>query len=522
MLKLFVFLMMMTALPLLASETPTPTPTPPPPPQHETAATPTGKPPAPLPSGDYACIEHESVTQGEVQIEGQRVEYTARAGTFVLRNSEGVEKATLFYVAYTKNQEDGSKRPITFCTNGGPGSSSVWLHMGLLGPKRIVLGDTQFIAPPYQLIDNSECLLDQTDLVFIDPVSTGFSRAANGEAATQFHGVKEDVQWIAQFIRLYLTRNERWLAPKFFFGESYGTTRAVALLYYLHRNDYIDFNGACLISMLLDFQTQRFDAANDLPYLLTLPTYTATAWYHQKLPKDLQENFTKARQESESFALNGYAQALLKGAMLTPTEEEALAQKLARLTGLSTQYIKEAHFRIDILHFAKELLRQQEKVVGRFDSRVSGIDPNQIADTLDYDTSMDVFFGPFTAGFNHYVRNALKWRSDLPYNIMANVRPWNFDDATNRYFSASQDLQDLLTRNPKMQVFVASGYYDLATPYFAAEYTLKQLSLPLPPAMRSHITNAYYNSGHLVYVHPQSLQKLRQDLVAFYKRTLQP
>lgn len=505
---------------------------------HETPVTllpsPVPQPPAPAPPSPecFACMEQTSVTQGQVQIDGKRVDYTAQAGTLVLRNPEGVEKATVFYIAYTKNTTNTtntknpapdqalSQRPITFCTNGGPGSSSVWLHMGLLGPKRIVLDDPEFTAPPYQLVENAECLLDQTDLVFIDPVSTGFSRAANGEATTQFHGVREDVQWIAQFIRLYLTRNERWLSPKFFFGESYGTTRAIALLYYLHRQDYIDFNGVCLLSMLLDFQTLRFDAANDLPYLLTLPTYTTTAWYHRKLPKDLQEDFTKARKESEIFALNGYAQALFKGSALTPSEEEALAQKLARLTGLSAQYIRQSHFRIDILHFNKELLRNQEKVVGRFDSRFTGIDTNQIADTIDYDASMDSFFGAFTAGFNHYVRDTLKWNTDLRYNIMANVRPWNFDDANNRYYSTSQELQELITRNPKMQVWVASGYYDLATPYFGADFTLQQIDLP--PSIRSHITTSYYDSGHLVYVHPPSLKKLRKDLVSFYQRTLQP
>lgn len=494
---------------------------------------------------EYACIEQESVTQGQIHIDGNLVHYTAQAGKFVLRSPEGAEKATLFYIAYTKiphalqalqppqislppassspstslQETSTLRRPITFCTNGGPGSSSVWLHMGLLGPLRIVLRDTEFTPPPYELTENHYSLLDQTDLVFIDPVSTGFSRAATGEPTTQFHGVKEDVQWMAEFIRLYLTRNNRWLSPKFFLGESYGTTRAAALLYHLHTRNYIDFNGVCLISMVLDFQNNQFDPSNDLPYLLALPTYTATAWYHKRLSKDLQGDFKKALEESETFALNGYALALLKGAALSPSEEEELVQKLARLTGLSPLYIRKSNFRIDNLHFAKELLRDQEKVIGRFDSRVKGIDTNVLAATMEFDPSMDAIFGAFTAGFNHYVRQTLKWNSDLPYNILVSVRPWNFDDATNRYLSTSQDLQELITRNPKLQVFVGSSYYDLATFYFGAHFTLQQMRLP--PSLRSHIMSYSYEAGHMMYTHPPSLKKLREDLVAFYTRTLQ-
>lgn len=509
-LTFLLFLLPLPHIPHLAAEQSSPS----------TASPPSSAHSSPIPS-DYACVEQESVTQGQVQIGGTQVNYTAQAGTLVLRNAEGVQKASLFYVAYTKDLEhpiDSAKRPITFCTNGGPGSSSVWLHMGLLGPKRIALNDTKFTAPPYELLENTDSMLDQTDLVFIDPISTGFSRAANGEATTQFHGVREDVQWIAQFIRLYLTRHNRWISPKFFFGESYGTTRAAALLYHLHSQDYIDFNGACLLSMVLDFQTHRFDPSNDLPYLLILPSFTAAAWYHQKLPKDLQADLSKALQEAENFALNGYGQALLKGAQLAPAEEEALAQKLARLTGLSPLYIRESNFRIDLVHFAKQLLKDQKKVIGRFDSRVTGIDIEPTASTICYDTSWDVNFGAFTAGFNQYVRQTLKWNTDLRYNILANVRPWNFDDANNRYYSSSQDLRELMLRNPKMHVFVASGLYDLATPYFAGVFTLQQMLLP--PDIRAHITMGYYDAGHLMYVHPPSLKKLRQDLAAFYKKAL--
>lgn len=490
-----------------------------------TASNPTLPAPTVKPT-DYACMEQVSETEGSVEVRGKKIDYTARAGTLVLRDVHGAEKASLFYIAYTKRPEksdteaskETSKRPLTFCTNGGPGSSSVWLHMGLLGPMRVRLRDTEFTAPPYQLIENEFCLLDQTDLVFIDPVSTGFSRAATGEATNQFHGVREDVQWVAEFIRLYLTRNSRWLSPKFFIGESYGTTRAAALLYHLHKRGVIDFNGVCLLSMVLDFQNNQFDASNDLPYLLALPTYTATAWYHHRLPKDLQEDFAKALKESEEFALNGYALALLKGSNLTPSEEEILVKKLARLTGLSPLYIRQSHFRVEILHFAKELLRDQAQVVGRFDSRVKGISTDLTGEIMEFDPSRAAIFGAFTGGFNQYIRESLKWNSDLPYNILVNVRPWNFDDANNRYLSTSQDLQELMTQNPTIKVFVGSSYFDLATLYFGAQFTLQQMRLP--SNIRSHITLENYEAGHMMYTHPASLKKLREDLVNFYTNTL--
>lgn len=485
---------------------------------------PTAKP------SDYACMEQVSDTEGSVEIQGKKIDYLARAATLVLRDVHGAEKASLFYIAYTKKPEnssdkatvnhakEASKRPITFCTNGGPGSSSVWLHMGLLGPLRVVLRDTQFTPPPYQLVENTFCLLDQTDLVFIDPVSTGFSRAASNEATTQFHGVREDVQWVAEFIRLYLTRSNRWVSPKFFIGESYGTTRAAALLYHLHKRGVIDFNGVCLLSMVLDFQNNQFDTSNDIPYLLALPTYTATAWYHHRLPKDLQDDFAKALKESEEFALNGYALSLLKGSNLTPAEEETLVKKLARLTGLLPLYIRQSNFRIDNLHFAKELLRDQAQIVGRFDSRVKGISTDLTGEIMEFDPSRAAIFGAFTGGFNQYIRETLKWNSDLPYNVIVNLRPWNFDDANNRYLSTSQDLQELMTQNPTIKVFVGSSYFDLATLYFGAEYTLKQMRIPL--SIRSHITTANYEAGHMMYTHPASLKKLREDLVSFYTTTL--
>ena len=455
-------------------------------------------------------------TKHTIKISGQEIKYTATAGTILLKLEDGTPKASVFYVAYTKdNVSDTSKRPVTFTFNGGPGSASIWLHLGAFGPRRVEMGDAgALLPPPYKLVDNEYSLLDVTDLVFIDPVSTGYSRAVPGEAPKQFHGIEEDIQSVGDFIRLYATRNKRWTSPKFLAGESYGTTRAAGLSGYLQQRYGMYLNGIILISSILNFQTAEFDTGNDLPYILFLPTYTAIAWYHKKLPGDLQTDLQKAIQESRDFAAHEYADALMGGDSLPAARRAEIAQKLSRLTGLSAEYIERSNLRIEIMRFDKELLRDQRRTVGRLDGRFTGIDEDAAGSRPDYDPSLAAIVGPYTATFHDYVRGDLKFESDLFYEYLTGrVQPWNFESYQNRYVNVAETLRNAMTHNPFLRVFVGKGYYDLATPFFAAEYTFDHLSLD--ESLRRHLSGGYYEAGHMMYVHQPSLAKLKQDLARF-------
>jgi carboxypeptidase C (cathepsin A) len=468
-----------------------------------------------------------AITQHTITLGGQAITYTVTAGTLVLKEesekkgdqageAEGEKaKATIFFIAYTRDGvEDRSRRPLTFSFNGGPGSSSVWLHLGVLGPRRVWMDDTGNLPqPPYRLVDNEFSLLADTDLVFIDPVSTGFSRPVPGEKARDYHGFRKDIEAVGDFIRLYASRYQRWTSPKFLIGESYGTTRAAGLSGYLQDRHGMYLNGIMLVSVILSFQTARFDPGNDLPYLLFLPTYTATAWYHQRLPAELQSDLQKAIRQSEAFALGDYAQALMQGSQLGGRERARVARQLARLTGLSVDYVERTDLRIHIHRFIKELLRDQRRTVGRLDSRFLGIDRDAAGEHHEYDPSLVNVLGPYTAAFNDYVRGELKYESDLPYEILNyKVWPWRFDH-DNQYINVAETLRKAITTNPHLRVFVANGYFDLATPHFATEYTLNHLGLD--PSLQANISLHYYEAGHMMYIHQPSLAKLRDDLAGF-------
>ena len=412
--------------------------------------------------------------------------------------------------------QDLSKRPITFAYNGGPGSSSVWLHMGAFGPRRVVLDDEgRDPGPPYRLTDNGESILDLTDVVFIDPVITGYSRPAPGEEAKQFHGLREDVESVGQLIHLYATRNGRWSSPKFLAGESYGTTRSAALVHHLQERYGMYFNGVVLISSILNFQTARFQVGNDLPYPLFLPTYTATAWYHKRLPADLQGDLRKALAEAESFAMGEYTLALAQGNDLAPERRREIAGKVARLTGLSPEYVERVNLRPVIHPFTKELLRAERKTVGRLDSRFQGIDRTAEGEEPEFDPSYAAILGPFSGVLNDYVAMDLEYRSDLPYEILTDrARPWNFGD-DNGYVNVAEELREAMARNPALRVFVGNGYYDLATPYFATEYTFDHLAFD--PGYAERVTKAYYECGHMMYIRKADREKLKRDLAAFYR-----
>ncbi|HWQ54140.1 MAG TPA: hypothetical protein VN442_10685 [Bryobacteraceae bacterium] len=485
---------------LLGAQAPPAAPAPPTPPAAEK------KPPE----------EKSSRTEHSVRIGGQEIRYTATAGTINLKKDDGAVTAGIFYIAYTKKDvADPARRPLTFCFNGGPGSSSVWLHLGALGPKRVLMTpDGAPTPPPYRLVDNEFSILDATDLVFIDPVSTGYSRAATEQDAKKFHGVSTDVQSVAEFIRLYTSRNARWASPKLLAGESYGTTRAAALSGYLQESLGMNLNGIMLISSVLHFGTLSFDPGNDMPYTLFLPTYTATAWYHKRLPKDLQGDRKKALEEAEAFAIGEYNTALMKGAGLTAEEQARVAQKMARLTGLSQRFIELSNLRVPIFAFTKELLRDRRRTVGRFDSRMEGIDATGTGTAPEYDPSYAAVQGPYTGTWNQYVRTDLKFESDLPYEILTGrVRPWSYDQYQNRYVNVAETLREAMTQNASLKVFVGNGYYDLATPYFATLYTFNHLGLD--PTLRGNVSMGYYDAGHMMYVHQPSLEKLKQDLGGF-------
>ncbi|HXJ45179.1 MAG TPA: peptidase S10 [Candidatus Dormibacteraeota bacterium] len=474
------------------------------------------------PKEDKKAPEDKSVlTKHSVKIGGQEVKYTATAGTMVLKLEDGTAKASVFYVAYTKDDvTDASKRPITFAFNGGPGAGSLWLHVGALGPRRVEMGDEgNLLPPPYKFVDNEASILDVTDIVFIDPVTTGYSRPVPGEADKQFHGVQEDVQSVGDFIRLWATRNRRWGSPKFLAGESYGTTRAAGLSGYLQQRYGMYLNGIILISSILNFQTAEFDTGNDLPYILYLPTYTAIAWYHKKLPSDLQGDLQKAIAESKAFATGSYADALMAGDALPAAKRTEIAQKLSRLTGISADYVDRADLRIEIQRFDKELMKTERRTVGRLDGRFTGIDADAAGEQPDYDPSLAAIVGPYTATLNEYVRGELKFESDLPYEFLTGrVRPWNYAPYENRYVNVAETLRRAMTQNQFLHVFVGKGYYDLATPFFAADYTFDHLGLD--PTLRSHISGGYYEAGHMMYVHHDSLMKLKLDLTQFIQASL--
>jgi carboxypeptidase C (cathepsin A) len=462
-----------------------------------------------------------SETKHAITLRGARLEYTATAGTLPLKEEDGKVTANMFFVAYTKSGvDDLGRRPVTFAFNGGPGSSSVWLHLGVLGPRRVVLGDEgEPPAPPYRLTDNEDTLLDLTDLVFIDPVTTGYSRATDPQNAKKFHGVQEDVQSVGEFIRLYTTRFGRWDSPKFLAGESYGTTRAAGLSGYLQDHDGMYLSGIVLVSAVLNFETLAFDEGNDLPYPLFLPTYTATAWYHKKLPADLQADLPKALAESEKFAQTEYTLALLRGDKLSADEARQVRHKLARYTGLSEDYVARNDLRVDISRFTKELLLPERQLVGRFDSRLKAPDLDAASDRQDYDPSYSAVLGGFTAAFNEYARAELDYKTDLVYEVLTDrVRPWDYGSARNRYLNVAPTLKTALTKNRDLRVFVANGRYDLATPYAATEYTFNHLGLE--PGLRDHISMGYYDAGHMMYTRKADRQKLRKDLGAFLRDAL--
>jgi len=468
------------------------------------------------------------ITKHKVRIGGKEIKYTVTAGTMILKEetadhdkeAEGEKpRAEVFFMAYTKDGvSNKAKRPLAFSFNGGPGSSSVWLHLGVLGPRRVVLtNDGELPKPPFKLTDNQYSILDETDLVFIDPVSTGYSRAVEGQKPKEWHEFRKDIESVGDFIRLYTTRYNRWLSPKFLAGESYGTTRAAGLSGYLQERHGLYLNGLILISSVLDFTTLTFDTNNELPFILYLPGYAATAWYHKKAGKD--QPLKKFLKEAEDFARGEYATALMKGDLLTEQERTQIASELARFTGLSADFIERTNLRIIDQHYFKELLRDRSQTVGRLDSRLLGMDRLDVTEMPEYDPLLTNVMGPYTATFYDYVRSDLKFESDLPYEILSEkVWPWSYSAFENRYLNVAETMRQAMTHNPHLKVYVANGYFDLGTPYFATEYTFSHLGLN--KSLQKNISMSYYEAGHMMYIHMPSLKKMKADMVKFVKSAM--
>lgn len=476
--------------------------------------------PAAKPAAERPDVEAPVVTKHSIRAGGRTLSYTVTTGMMPIRSNTGELEARIFFMAYTlDNPGDPAKRPLMFSFNGGPGSSSVWLHLGALGPRRVrMLDDGGLPAAPYALVDNEHTWLDATDLVFIDPVGTGYSRAAKPDLAKKFFGLQGDLASVGEFIRLYLTTYERWASPLFLVGESYGTTRAAGLAGYLIDKG-VAFNGILLISTILNFQTVGFHDGNDLPFAVHLPTYTAIAWYHKKLPADLQsKSLTQVLAEVERWVTQEYQVALAKGDALTGAERQATLEQMARYTGLSPDYLDRTHLRVEIMRFTKELLRAENRSVGRLDGRFKGMDEYARSERPDFDPSMAAIRPPYTAAMNDYVRRELGYKNDAEYYILGGgIGPWDWG-RQNQYADTAEPLRSAFAKNPWMKLFVAYGYYDLATPYFAAKYTLSHMNLD--PAVKSNVREAYYEAGHMFYIDLDELAKLKKDVSAFLDEAL--
>lgn len=458
-----------------------------------------------------------STTTHRVRIGGKEITYTATAGKLPVLSDTGETEAEIFYVAYSSQPQQKKRRPLLFVFNGGPGAASVWLHLGALGPKRVqMLPDGNMPAPPFKLVDNAYSWLDQGDLVFVDPVGTGYSRATKPDLAKNFTNVRGDIESLVRFIRLYLTRNERWSSPLFVVGESYGSFRTAGLAEYLVEHG-VALNGVILVSTILNLQTTTFDPGNDLPYQLFLPSYTATAWYHNKLAPDLQADLNRTLQAAEEWAGGEYLTALNKGDRLTAEERRSVVEKFARFTGLSPALVDNRNLRIDSRTFVRELLRDRGQTVGFMDSRfmAANVDPSA---PHGFDPTVTTIRPPFTAAFNTYIREELGYKSELEYfTLGGGIGHWDWE-AKNSYADTSENLRDAMAKNPYMKVLVASGVFDLATPHFATEYTLAHLGVPA--SLKKNITVRRYQSGHMMYLESGSLAQLKQDVAEFMTQTL--
>jgi carboxypeptidase C (cathepsin A) len=483
-----------------------------------------GQPPAPAPApqadqpsrNEVAGPAEEKIsqTQHTVRLDGRDIKYTATAGTLPIRLDDGKVAARMFFVAYTKDGEDAKTRPVSFLYNGGPGAATIWLHMGSFAPRKVQMADEGFQpAPPYHLVDNEFSLVDTTDMVYVDAIDTGYSRAVAGVSNTQFHGVRGDLRAFGEFINNYLKAYNRWPSPKFLIGESYGTIRSAGLSQELQTRHGIELNGIVLVSSLLTYQTLSPSPQNDIAYAAHIETYAATAWYHKKLSADLERDLKNTVDEARTFAFGEYLTALAKGNRLTDAERKAMAQKITRYTGLSPEYVERANLRIDPGRYRKELLRDRRVTVGRLDSRFTAVNRDAAGEQDEFDPSNTAFQGAYTALFEDYVKNELKWESDLHYPTSGNVRPWSWDEFSNAYMDMTEPLRQTMARNPFLKVFVTIGYYDMATVMGGAEFNFAHLGYD--STFTDRVSFGYYEAGHMIYIRPSAHRALKADIAKF-------
>ena len=467
-----------------------------------------------------AAEEKISRTPHTIRLDGREITYTATAGTLPIRLDDGRVAARMFFVAYTKDGEDVKTRPVSFLYNGGPGAATVWLHMGSFAPRRVRMADEGFQPPPpYQLVDNDQSLIDVSDLVFIDAIDTGYSRGVAGIDTAQFHGQSGDLRAFGEFINNYLTTYSRWPSPKFLIGESYGTIRSAGLSQEIQTRHGIELNGIVLISSLLTYQTLSAAPNNDVFYAAQIQTYAADAWYHKRLPSDLQQlDVKRVVDQARVFAFGEYSQALTKGNTLTDAERKAMAQKLARFTGLSARFVDEANLRVSPARFRKELLRDKRLAIGRLDGRFTSIDLDAAGEQQEFDISNTALQGAYTALFQDYVKNELKWETSLRYPTSGEVRPWTYDQ--NKYMDMTEALRGAMTRNPFLRVMVANGYYDSATPVGGSEFNFSHLAYDA--AVTSRVSFTYYEAGHMIYIRPSAHKQLKADVATFVRATHAP
>jgi len=468
------------------------------------------------------------VTHHVITVGGTALHYTATAGRLPIKDPSGAIEAEMFFVAYTLDGQDPSRRPLTFAFNGGPGSASLWLHMGALGPRKVVLAKEGMMpASPYRLMDNPETPLDKTDLVLVDAIGTGYSRPASMEKGKKFWGLKGDIESFGEFVRMYISRYERWSSPLYILGESYGTTRAAGIAGFLSQRG-ISFNGIVLLSTVIDFETLEITSRNDLACVLTLPSYTMIAAYHKRLAPELMQDMSKTRQEVEHWASTDYAAALAKGDALTPQERATMIDQVARYTGLPKNIVDLANLRISVGVFTHWLLADQKLRVGRLDGRYTGPDPNGFFGTDFYDPTGAATAPAFTSVFNDYVRRELGYKTDLPYYVSAGHistshednfwEKWEWGSAIEGFPDTATPLRAAMVKDPYLKVLVMEGYYDLATPFYAAEYTMNHLDLA--PEYRKNISFATYEAGHMMYVRESELAKVKKDVSAFIDATM--
>jgi len=462
-----------------------------------------------------------SVTRHELRIRGEALRYTATAGTMLMKNDKDEPVALFGYTAYVKEGGDAGQRPLLFAYNGGPGSASIWLHMGILGPQRTVLDDVAFTSTgPFRRVDNEYSILAKADLVLLDPVGTGFARPVGKGKGKDFWGVDQDIASVSQFIVRYLDENGRWASPKYILGESYGGIRSGGVAYQLLQKHNVALNGVILVSPYMDFVAGNAGLKMDLPYINYLSTYAATAWYHDAIenkPADLKAFL----REVETFAFEVYAPVLLKGSRASSEERSTVLQGLQRYTGISADYWDRANLRIDEGRFAQELLRDRRQVAGRIDSRFGGDIINPLAESFHYDPFFPSVGPAIVATFNDYYREVLKVESDRPYVVSGGLyENWDnshaqpdMDGAKVPFPNTAVDLAHTMIQNPKMRLLVQQGYFDLATPYGATDYFIDHLEIPRE--LRANISVKYYEAGHMMYVHPASMASFSADLADF-------